>query len=50
MRGNRKLDGGEYRTLTVIWDEKAETAYRWPNDQQSKDLETRLEQLIMTSA
>ena len=46
---SRKLDSGEYRTLTVIWDKKVETAYQWPENQQSKDLETLLEQLVMTS-
>lgn len=46
---SRKLDGGEYRVLTVIWVEEVEIAYQWPNNQQSKDLETLLEQLVVTS-
>lgn len=45
---SRMLDGGEYRTLTVVWDEEVEIAYQWPNNQQSKDLETLLERLIVT--
>lgn len=46
---NRKLDGGEYRALTVIWDENVEIAYQWPDNQQAKDLEALLEQLAVTS-
>lgn len=43
-----KQDGGEYRTLTVIWDQDVEIVYQWPESQQAKDLETLLEQLPVT--
>lgn len=46
---SRKLDGGEYRALTVIWDGNVEIAYEWPNNQQATELETLLEQLVETS-
>lgn len=46
---SRKLDGGEYRTLTVIWDENTEISYEWPDHQQAKELELLLEQLVVTS-
>lgn len=49
--GNKKLDGGEYRTLTLIRQNGAteeETVYRWPSASEALALETLLEQLTAT--
>lgn len=43
--GNRKLDGGEYRTLTLLYEEE-EIAYKWPADGNAQELEALLEQLV----
>lgn len=46
---NRKLDGTQYRKLTLIWDTpggERSVLYRWPQDPRAGDLEALLEQLV----
>lgn len=42
---SHKLDGGEYRKLTLLRDGK-ETAYRWPDTPEAQQLEQLLEALV----
>lgn len=42
---SHKLDGGEYRNLTLLRDGK-ETAYRWPDTPEAQQLEQLLEALV----
>lgn len=45
---NRKLDGGEFRELTLIRGKK-ETKYRWPDGPEAQQLEQLLETLLKDS-
>lgn len=47
--GSSKLDGTQFRKLTLIWDTpggEQSVLYRWPADPRAGDLETLLEQLV----
>ena len=44
-----KLDGGETRTLTLIWDGETKITYQWPNDPRAMELEALLERLVVLS-
>lgn len=49
--GQAKLDGGEYRKLTLRWkngDEEIEINYKWTQSQHTEKLEALLEQLAQT--
>lgn len=49
---SKKLDGGEYRNLTLVWKTskgEKEINYQWPSDQQANALEELLEQLVAAS-
>ena len=46
--GSKKLDGGDYRNLTLLWEtEKGteERCYEWPQNEQANMLEALLKQL-----
>jgi len=46
---HNKLDGGEYRKLSLIYSgdgEETETKYRWPGNAAAQELEEMLEQLV----
>lgn len=46
--GAARQDGGEYRTLTLLWERKSETkeiTYQWPRSDQANALEALLEGL-----
>lgn len=47
LSGNNVLDGGLYRTITLLWqDAKGRThpvSYRWPSTEEAARLETQLE-------
>lgn len=52
LLGKSKLDGGEYRNLSLIWETGAgtvETKYTWPQNEQAQALESLLEQLAKTA-
>ena len=52
LRPWQKLDGGEYRKLTLVWaTAKGEEriTYQWPDNQQADTLEKLLEQLVATT-
>lgn len=44
----QKLDGGEFRELTLVRGKK-ETAYGWPDNPEARQLEALLEQLLYDS-
>lgn len=46
---SRKQDGGDYRTLTLTWENGKETTYQLPADGQSDTLEQLLKQLAALS-
>jgi len=50
--GHSKLDGGEYRNLTLVWQtgkKVVRTDYHWPQTAQADILETLLEQLAAST-
>ena len=48
-KGTKKLDGGLYHNLTLVWEqgnEKQEICYKWPSCEAAEQLEDLLEELV----